>query len=236
MRFSGAAEDYYMNKNLIIAAGSLLVLGSILLIKTVYLQNHSKPLPEQKHIKNLPNGGQIITTVNTYRRGGWTGSGWYVTNLYEYISPDSNVPEPFGGSSFDAGNSGLLTTEWISQNNIFVATVDMLFLRLKDSTWHEFDFWNRDFPGRNTDLGQSLLSLNPNDQGYFEVINVGDENAWLPDFLPGSSILLEERGMRFNNSESKFYIFVSYVDAKASKTLKYRLDLTKIQLTLIEIR
>ncbi len=70
MRFSGTAEDYYMNKNLIIAAGSLLVLSSILIIKTVYLQNHSKLLPEQKNIKNLPNGGQIIITVNTYRRGG----------------------------------------------------------------------------------------------------------------------------------------------------------------------
>lgn len=195
-----------------------------------------KPLSAHKHIKNLPNGGRIITTVTYYRASGLTGSGHRGTNLYEYIPPDSNISEFFGESWFDAGNWGITTTEWISQNEIFIATGHMLFLRLKDSTGHKFNFVSTNFPGRDTDLGKSLLSLHPNCGGYFQVINVGDENAWVPDFLVGSSILLEEKGMLFDNGETTFYIFVSYHDAKGSRTLKYRLDLTKMQLTLVEVR
>lgn len=219
----------------ILLAGSLLLLASILLIKTVCSLSDDKPFPEKKHIENLANGGQIIITSNTYRTSGWTGSGQRGENLYEYIPPDSNIPEFVGTSSFEGG-SGHSITKWMSQNNIFIAFHYKLYVRLKDSTWHQFNFFYRDFPGRDTELGQSLLSLNPNSEGYFRVINVGDENAWLPDFFKGSSILLEESSILRNSTEPKFYIFVSYTDGKGRRTLKYKLDITKMQLALIEVR
>lgn len=194
----------------------------------------NKSLSEKKYIEKLANGGQIIITSNTYKTGGWTGPGQAGKNLYEYVPPDSNIPEYIGASHFEGGGRHYIT-KWMSQDYLFIAFHSGLHVRLKDSTWHEFNFYYRDFPGRDTELGQGLLSLNANDEGYFEVINVGDENVWLPDFLVGSQVRLEESSMLQNNKGHKFYILVSYYDAKGRRILKYRMDITTMQLTLIGV-
>ena len=227
--------------SVILLAGSLFVLASILLIITVYSLSDDMTSPfgktvfENKHIENLANGGRIIITSKSYKTGGWTGPGMATDNLYEYIPPDSNITEFVCKTGGEGGYMPRGVNTWVSQSIVFLA-LGRLYVRLKDSTWHKFVFTYRKFPGRNTKLGQSLLSLNPDNGGYFRVINVGDENAWLPDFPRGSSILLEESSMLQNSTEPKIYIFVSYNDSKGRRTLKYKLDITRMQLTLIEVR
>lgn len=200
---------------------------------SLVLQDSLKPvaLPEQKITENLPNGGRLVITTRAYRDRKLRGDVWG-TNSYEYIPPDSNVAESVGESSFVSGNSGLVTTEWIGGRNVFIAVGNKLFVRTEDATWHHLYLTLRELPGRDTELGKRLRSLYPKTEGYFEVVNVGGSDAWSRDYLRGSSILLNDEQIPRDIEAPAFSIFVSYLDS----ILKYKLDLSELQLELVEIR